>query len=512
MTEPRAAALSDPTQPMTPLGRSPSESRPSEEPTPPDSASFESRLVDLVERDERASFQRRLSFALFLGAFIWLCFGLLDFLAVSRGLGDPKILLVQRAVPFGVALGAAIHLRYASDPSWGLMRLYESLAFGVAAFVTGTHFGMMLGFESGRVPSAVLIIMVWTTAFGSHWRRSIIPVVTMVLAVPAGIFAVMPISERLQEQFARAEVMEVFAVHYLYVIAGGLIALLGGHAFHQLRQQVRESRSVGRYQLRSKIASGGMGEVWAAYHAALKRDVAVKLIHVRPGFDQRAVERFEREVRTLAELTHPNTIRVFDYGATAAGVWYYAMELLDGENLQQVIAREGAMDPQRAIRLVAQAAEAVAEAHTHGIVHRDIKPANLVLVQTAGAGEYVKLIDFGIARDANDDSALTATGMVIGTPGYIAPEILSGASASSRADVFSLGAVLYALVTGVAPHRARTPAEALRATLEPPEAPSRYGVGISAALDEVVLRCLARDPEARFADGAEVARALRELV
>src|SRR5690606_13053594 len=148
---------------------------------------------------------------------------------------------------------------------------------------------------------------------------------------------------------------------------------------------------------------GGMGEVWAAWHKGLGREVAVKMLRLEGGpqgleSDPVAVERFRREVRATSELSHPNPVRVFDYGATEDGILYYAMELLEGENLRSLVRREGPLPPARAVHLVSQAARALAEAHRKGIVHRDVKPENVFVVDAGGERDFVKVLDFGIAK------------------------------------------------------------------------------------------------------------------
>src|SRR5262249_2757478 len=159
--------------------------------------------------------------------------------------------------------------------------------------------------------------------------------------------------------------------------------------------------SLGRYKLKTRIGEGGMGEVWVAYHNGLKRDVAVKILRNDDDDDAdatQAVTRFEREVRATTELTHPNTVRLYDYGVTDDGLCYYVMELLSGENLESLAARDAPLPSARAIHLLLQAARALAEAHARGIVHRDVKPANIFVTNAGGEDDFVKVLDFGIAK------------------------------------------------------------------------------------------------------------------
>jgi serine/threonine-protein kinase len=277
-----------------------------------------------------------------------------------------------------------------------------------------------------------------------------------------------------------------------------------------LRRQVYEARCIGRYRLVSQLARGGMGEVWLAHHTTLRRDVAVKIL--RTDQSPQALRRFEREVRATAELTHPNTVRIFDYGATDDGLWYYAMELLQGEDLARSVQRSGPMSAQRSVNVMLQACGALAEAHTHGIVHRDVKPENIFLCLSAGVHDFVKVIDFGVAK-RNDDgqaTALTHAGRWVGTPAYLSPEVALGGQADARSDVYGLGGVLYYLLSGSAPFGDTPAAQLLAAHIsKQPVPPSeRLGGAIDAKLEALVMRCLAKDPAARYADAGELCTAL----
>jgi serine/threonine protein kinase len=252
-----------------------------------------------------------------------------------------------------------------------------------------------------------------------------------------------------------------------------------------------------------------MGEVWLAYHHGLRRDVAVKILrtaHLRDA--QKATLRFEREVRATTELTHPNTVRVLDYGVTDDGLWYYVMELLAGQNLAQLVDREGALPPARALHVVHQAARALAEAHAKGIVHRDVKPENLVLTQAGLELDFVKVVDFGVAKlvKGKDDATLTGVGKVLGTPLWLPPEGFAAKPLGPAADVYALGAVLHLLLSGGPPFDGDSLAALANAHLnvEPPPLPATVPADIAA----IVARCLAKRPEERYASAGELATAL----
>ncbi|MCZ7681426.1 MAG: serine/threonine protein kinase [Sandaracinaceae bacterium] len=240
----------------------------------------------------------------------------------------------------------------------------------------------------------------------------------------------------------------------------------------------------------------------------MRRSVALKLLRsgdASPG----AVARFEREVAALGELTHPNTVRVFDFGVTEDGICYYAMELLEGEDLGSLVAREGPQPAPRAVHLVWQAARALGEAHARGTVHRDVKPENL-FVTTAGAErDFVKVLDFGIAKREARDATLTHAGWIGGTPAYMSPEAASGKPSDARSDVYSLGLVLYTLLAGRPPFVDDNAASVLYKQIHetPPLLEAWAGV-VPEDVNAVLARCLAKRPDERFADAGALAHAL----
>jgi len=291
-------------------------------------------------------------------------------------------------------------------------------------------------------------------------------------------------------------------VSLVFVLLESWIMLTaGGHFAWKLRREALETRNIGRYKLERRLGSGGMGDVWAAFDVTLKQRVALKTVAGnRPGSQQLA--RLEREVRSLAELTHPNTVRVFDYGVTEDGLWYYAMELLHGETLRELVMRDGAMNPERLLRIARQVLRALGEAHKKGIIHRDIKPENVFVAELGGESDVAKLLDFGIAKvTLSDDATLTHTGYVAGTPAYMAPELILGRPADIRSDIYAFGATLYFALTGRLPFSDHERAALFAAHLHrEPEPPSSVRGGeISSDLERVVQRCMAKDPTERYA-------------
>ncbi len=252
------------------------------------------------------------------------------------------------------------------------------------------------------------------------------------------------------EAFAALGVVRVAfgGLGFLAAAAGGVILLKTWVNAH-LRQTIDDVRQLGQYTLTEKIGQGGMGEVYKARHAMLRRPTAVKLLR-GPNVTEESVARFEREVQLTSELTHPNTIEIYDYGRTPEGVFYYAMEYLDGLTLGQLIARHSPLPIGRVMHLLRQMCGSLREAHNIGLIHRDIKPANVFLCNRGGYHDVAKVLDFGLVKDISEgkDTQLTQPGLVAGTPAYMGPERLQGKEADARSDIFAIGALAYAMVSG----------------------------------------------------------------
>jgi serine/threonine-protein kinase len=298
------------------------------------------------------------------------------------------------------------------------------------------------------------------------------------------------------------------------------IAVAMAAAFSQtiygLRKAVSDIQRLGQYTLEKKLGEGGMGVVYRASHAMLRRPTAIKLLLPdRAGKD--ALTRFEREVRRTAMLTHPNTVTVFDYGRTAEGVFYYAMELLEGASLDELVQVDGPQPEERVIHLLEQAAGSLAEAHDAGLIHRDVKPANILIVDRGGISDLVKVVDFGLVKDvgykppgdATAEPALTLANTITGTPLYMSPETVTAPeTVDARTDLYALGAVGYWLLTGTHVFGGKSILEVCGHHLHSvPDSPStRLGAPVSSDLEALLLACLAKRPEDRPAS----AHALRE--
>jgi len=262
----------------------------------------------------------------------------------------------------------------------------------------------------------------------------------------------------------------------------------------------------GRYRVVNRIGSGGMADVWCADDTQLGRKVALKLLHPRFARDEEFVERFRREASSAAGLQHPNVVGVFDRGEWD-GTYYIAMEYLPGRSLKQLVHDHGALDPALAVSLVVQILKAARFAHRRGIVHRDIKPHNVIVDDEGRA----KVTDFGIARAGASD--MTETGSIMGTAQYLSPEQAQGHPVDARSDLYSIGVVLYELLTGHVPFTGESPVTiALKHVSEDPVPPAQLNPDVPPALDAVVMHALEKDPARRFQDADAFAAALQHAM
>src|ERR1700694_4759474 len=271
----------------------------------------------------------------------------------------------------------------------------------------------------------------------------------------------------------------------------------------------------GKYRLDERLGGGGMGTVYRATHLLIDRVVAVKVLSQRFVGDETAQQRFRREARAAGRMQHPNAVTVNDFGATEDGWLYIVMELLEGQTLRDLLAREAPLDPARAVSFMLQTWAAVAAAHDAGLIHRDLKPANIFIEQRPNFPAMVKVLDFGVAKfmvEEHDDdyNTLTQVGAIIGTPRYMSPEQCSGAAPLTPAsDVYSLGIILYEMLTGAVPFNADTPlALALKHVSEAPRSLHEIVPSIPEDLEKVVSHALAKNPTDRPVDAHEFRREL----
>jgi tRNA A-37 threonylcarbamoyl transferase component Bud32 len=274
----------------------------------------------------------------------------------------------------------------------------------------------------------------------------------------------------------------------------------------------------GRYRVVRLLGDGSMGAVYLAEHEALLRPFAVKMLRRELATDQRFVLRFYREARAASRVQHPNIVYISDFGATADGSLFMVMEYIPGVTLRAELDRVGRLELPRALRLLVQVADALEAAHRAGVVHRDLKPENLVLTEHRGRPDFVKVLDFGLAKivdpEAREASSITDRGEVLGTLRYLAPEQFQGAAAAPPADLYALGVTAFELLTGQTPFSG-TAAELFTAhfsALPPPPSACLPGAGLPPAVDDIVGRCLAKRPEDRYATAGDLRDALRGLL
>ena len=305
-----------------------------------------------------------------------------------------------------------------------------------------------------------------------------------------------------------------------YLICVGM-AYGAARIVYALGADVSRARVLGSYRLIERLGQGGMGEVWRASHHLLARDAAIKLIRpeaitgVSPAESAAMLKRFELEARSTASLSSPHTIDLYDFGVGDDDTFYYVMELLNGLDLEKFVHRFGAMPPARAVHLLLQVCESLAEAHEKGLIHRDVKPANIYVCRAGTRCDFVKVLDFGLVTRqgpvAEQGPRLTLQNHAIGTPQFMAPETAMGKEQDGRTDLYGLGCVAYWLLTGRSVFEGSGSIEIVSKHIhEQPPSPSRHAPhAVPSELDEVVLACLAKAPELRPRSARELSQRLR---
>ena len=299
---------------------------------------------------------------------------------------------------------------------------------------------------------------------------------------------------------------------FVFAIVAVALAATGSRIIYGLRRQVSEAMQLGSYKLDRKIGEGGMGAVYRAHHEFLRRPTAVKLLLPAKVGAPDTLDRFEREVQSMSQLTHPNTVAVFDYGRSDGGVLYYAMEYLDGIDLEQLVARFGAQPASRVAWILEQVCGALSEAHGKGFTHRDIKPANIILCERGGMSDVAKVVDFGLVKEITGTTS-ASTQVILGTPYYIAPEAVNDpASVGTPVDIYALGGVGYFLLTGKRMFDGATAVDVcVKHVTAKPTPPSQVTTNhIPSELEELILRCLSKSPKDR-PTAAELGKLLRAV-
>ncbi len=305
-----------------------------------------------------------------------------------------------------------------------------------------------------------------------------------------------------------------------YVCAG--LAFAGSGIIYKLGCDVTRAREMGSYKLIELLGRCGIGEVWLAKHRLLARPASIKLISPQflgatsdGSLNKLALKRFDREAQATAALGSPHTIRLYDFGTTDEGSFYYAMELLDGFDLESLVTRFGPVSPSRAVDFLMQACDSLADAHHNGLIHRDIKPSNIYACRLGIQFDFIKVLDFGLVKMDRSSSAqetqLTREGLTTGTPAYLSPEVALGQGAvDARTDLYSLGCVAYWLVTGQLVFEGQTPMQVVLDHIQTAPVPptQRTELEIPSALEQIILSCLEKKPEKRPQTALELAERL----
>jgi serine/threonine-protein kinase len=448
-------------------------------------------------------------------------FSLRDLLAA-----EPAPLLARGAM-IAVLAAAGAALALGQRHSMERLRLLEVVVFvALTLFLAVRTYDLGIAALSSAGNSAAawnamllrfaLLMVCYGIFVPNRMPRAVLGVLTIGTVPVLAAFAIRLRNPELRSAFDVAAGERWFETLLLLLTAAfvaAFAAFLTGNLFDFAYEQRRRMF----YDLEEKVGSGGMGEVWRARHRTLSRPTALKLIRedrltdTDPGEAHRVLLRFEREAKATAALRSPHTIDVYDFGVTGDGHFFYAMEYLEGLDLQTLVEDYGPVPAERAVHLVLQACDSLAEAHDRGLTHRDIKPANLFLSNLGPSGDYIKILDFGLVQTERPEELserLTAEGVTAGTPAYMAPEMaIQAGDVDHRSDIYALGGVAYWLLTGKYLFEAENGlamiVEQVKTTPEPPS--RRTELPIPAEIDRIVMRCLEKDPEDRYQSTRDLA-------
>jgi hypothetical protein len=404
---------------------------------------------------------------------------------------------------------------------WRVLLLRRTLSYEalyrldvIYAVWVGTAFAISVVLAPRFKPAAPAAMM-WTSFMvftralilpSSGWRTMIISAVTLVPLNLAGVYLAVA-----TEQDLPGPALVLAGLVFSAVIV--LLAATGSRIIYGLRRQVTAAMQLGQYTLDRKIGEGGMGAVYRAHHVMLRRPTAVKLLLPdRVGVENLA--RFEREVQHMSQLTHWNTVAVFDYGRSPDGVFYYAMEYLGGGiDLENLVLKHGPQPARRVIHILSQVCGALQEAHEQGFIHRDVKPANIILCSRGGMPDVAKVVDFGLVKEITADTGASQQ-VILGTPAYVAPEAVTDpAGIGPAVDLYALGCVGYYLLTGKRVFEGKTAVDiCIQHVTAIPKRPSEVSsIPIPSELEDILMKCLAKKPADRYASALELAEALSAL-
>jgi serine/threonine-protein kinase len=443
-----------------------------------------------------------------LGLVAWPAFVLLDLYMVFMVYpGAPLWPFLTYRIVGEVMMVGLLSFSLSARTSLTLLRtLNGGMATACSALISlmALHIG---GIASAYLHGISIVIMVQSIMVPAPWRQILKIAAPCALSFPCVVGGALLISG--DQCGASANLIASFFANYTFVLGTVVVGAAAGHTVWAARLQLYQSRRLGRYRLEARIGEGGMNEVWLAWDQSLRRRVALKILRVLESTSPRTVTRFEREAHAMSQLSSPNTVRVFDFGASDDGVYYIAMEYLNGMDLAKLVRNVGPLPPERVVYLAVQACRSLTEAHAAGVIHRDIKPANLFVTRLGDEYDVIKVLDFGIAQHGSNAQTVH-TRTIAGTPAFMAPEAWLSGHIDQRSDIYSLGATLYFLLTGETPfsHVAGSSLVAAHFAGTPLRPSALSNRPIPRELEEVVLRCLAKVPEHRYATAQDLSTAL----
>ena len=387
------------------------------------------------------------------------------------------------------------------------------------------YYGAFYGLEAWRLDSDLIglsSVAIWmlffAVVFPSRPRQALIALTLSGSAVPVTIALLIRFGD--MPALDTGQFLGLFVIPYVFVVA---LSYIAARIIYGLGRDILHAEELGSYHLEELLGRGGMGEVWKASHNMLARPAAIKMIRSdtldkEPGGVDVAVDRFEREAQATASLQSPHTVELYDFGVSDDGAFYYVMEFLEGFDLESLVKRFGPLPAERVVHILLQACLSLGEAHRRGLIHRDLKPANLYLCQRAFEPDFVKILDFGLVRRSavapQQEEPLTKTGLLAGTPSYMAPEMAMGdESTDARADIYAVGCVAYKLLTGRCVFEEKNAVATIFAHVHtPPKPPSTVSeLPIPPRLDDIILACLSKDPADRPRTAEDLALRLEAI-
>lgn len=436
----------------------------------------------------------------------WTSFVVVDIVAAHAHGAPVEYLAALRFIGTGVAFIAYAALRR-KRVDRRVLDVIEMGLFPLAGALVSLG-AVPCGGIASSLAQGVGIVTLFRTVLPAPWRRALPSALATALTFPMVMGLAVLVMPQIREQMRTPAVWTFVQTNLFLVLSAGLAAA-GSHLQWDAKRQVEEARRLGTYRLVARIGTGGMGEVWLARQLPLDRRVALKILKQRVLEEPGAIRRFKREAQAASRLAHPNTIRIFDFGASNDGVFFIAMELLDGFDLETLIARAGPLPPERAVHLARQACASLSEAHHAGMVHCDVKPANVFITKIGEELDFVKVLDFGLVH-VNGPGATTMVDTIRGTPAFMSPEQVRGERVGPESDVYAMGALLYFMVTGTTVFKGPSFHEMVMQQLEgKPERPSqRLEDEVPDDLEAVILRCLAKGRGDRYTTAKELEEAL----